>query len=279
MKKTMVFVAAILFVAAFSLAATAEEAKPAAAPAPTPTPVPVPTPGPAPTPAPAPAPTPADAAKPVDAKPADAVKPAEAKPADAAKPDDLKPGEKKEEKKEEKKAEAKKDEKERYPMMALMVNPVGIAVGAATGVMMINLDYELRLWKPFGLSVQPSYAKFSFDTTEKGVTLTTDISGIGVTLGLPIFLFSMEAPHGFFLKPLFSFQKFSGDVSGVAGASMNMIGYGGTLGYTWQWTWGLIMSFEIGAEKISFSGTGSDKMELPIAVLPMLNFWLGWSFL
>lgn len=271
MRKTLVFVAAILCIAAFSFAATAEEAKPAPAPVPAPTPAPAPAPAATTPPAP-PAAAPAVVPPPVPtAAPAVVPAPADApKPTEVSKPPEAKPEEKK---------EAKKDEKERYPMMALMVNPVGIAVGAATGVMMINLDYELRLWKPFGLSVQPSYAKFSFDTTESGKTLTTDISGIGLTLGLPMFFFSMEAPHGFFIKPLFSWQKFSGDVSGVAGASMNMIGYGGTLGYTWQWTWGLIMSFELGAEKISFSGTGSDKLDLPVPVLPMLNFWLGWSFL
>lgn len=161
-----------------------------------------------------------------------------------------------------------RERSESYPANAVMINPLSLVVGAAVGIWSIRLDYERSLLPWMGITAQPSFMYWSFEDTE--------IVGGGLYVGLPFYPGS-TAIRGFFVKPLVGFEYASGEVDTESGA-LGVFGIGATIGYTWQWEYGLIMSLEGGAAYPVLFGELADEVDLPIKVMPMLNYWIGWSF-
>ncbi len=155
-----------------------------------------------------------------------------------------------------------------YPPNAIMVNPVALVLGAAFGMWSLRFEYERRLLPWLGLAVQPSFMHWSFGDLK--------VTGGGVILGAPMFPGSSSI-RGFFIKPQLGLEYARGSYESDSGG-LGVFSIGATIGYTWQWQSGFIMSLEGGAAFPVLFGDLVSDVTLPLKVMPMLNYWIGWSF-
>ncbi|MBW1810593.1 MAG: hypothetical protein JRJ19_13640 [Deltaproteobacteria bacterium] len=161
------------------------------------------------------------------------------------------------------------DEEEPAPMAGVMFDPIGSALGLATGIFNVSIEIQVAIGDHIGLSVTPMFAAYLFDDAK--------VYGGGLELG-PRILVTGNKLAGVYIYPLVSFAWATGSRESTGETvSGGGILAGMEIGYTWAWESGFMLSLGGGVGYMKFVGNIGGRTPDP-QILPRFRLCFGYGW-